>query len=526
MGPYWPVWLVPTVVGMTTATLERHETTARGGARRGRWIDHWEPEDAAFWEAGGRRVARRNLALSVFAENLGFSVWVLWTVVVINLANVGIMLSLGEQFLLTAVPNLIGAFLRIPYTFAVPRFGGRAWTTFSAALLLVPCVLLAVVVPSGWLADQDHATQMWVLLACAATAGVGGGNFSSSMANISFFYPEGRKGFALGVNAAGGNLGVAICQLIVPLVIIVGVPAAAVRLPIHHVHLAYAGLVWMPFIVLAALGAWLRMDSLTEARTDTGPYRRAAGSGQTWVISLLYIGTFGSFIGYSFALPLVIKNTFPAYLAHHSFIATYLAGLGFVGALVGSLARPLGGWMADRLGGARVTLWCFAGMAGFTAMAIAGVQRHSFALFFASFVCVFLFSGAGNGSTYRMIPTIFAALGRRAHGDAAEYRRRAAAAIGIAGAVGAFGGFLIQLAFRQASLPVVVAMTKAAKTILSKPALAAAKAQIAAAHSTWSISALWVFLVAYVLLGGLTWFCYLRVTVLAGRFPSYAAEAV
>jgi len=511
---------------MTTTTQAREVATPPVEARRGRWIDRWEPENEQFWATTGKRTARRNLAFSVLAENLGFSIWVLWTVVVINLVNVGITLSLGDQFLLIAVPNLIGSLLRIPYTFAVPRFGGRAWTTFSASLLLIPCVLLAVVVPSGWLAGQSHGTQLWVLVLCAATAGLGGGNFSSSMANISFFYPEGNKGTALGLNAAGGNLGVAMCQLIVPLVIIVGVPAAAVKLPIHHVHLAYAGLVWMPFIVLAAVCAWTRMDSLTEAKTDTGPYTRALSNGQTWVISLLYIGTFGSFIGYSFALPLVIKNTFPAFLAHHAFIATYLAGLAFVGALVGSAARPLGGWVADRVGGGRVTLWCFGGMAAFTATAIMGVNRHSFALFFASYVFVFLFAGAGNGSTYRMIPSIFAAIGRRGGGDPLEYKRRAAAAIGIAGAVGAFGGFLIQLAFRQASLPVVTAMAKAIKTIHAKPELAAAKAQIAAAHATWSVSALWVFLVAYVLLGGLTWFCYVRGSVLTRRFPSMAAEAV
>src|SRR4051812_6060757 len=320
------------------------------------WIDDWTPEDPAFWEQKGRRIARKNLLISVFAEHIGFSVWVLWTIVVINLGNVGITLSLSEAFWLTAVPNLIGSALRLPYTFAVPRFGGRAWTTISASLLLIPTTLLAVVVPSGWLADQSHDTQLWVLLACAATAGVGGGNFSSSMANISFFYPERRKGLALGLNAAGGNLGVAITQLVVPLVIIIGVPAAAVTQPIHDVHLANAGLIWMPFIVLAAFCAWRYMDSLTQARSDTAAYAGAVRERHTWLISLLYIGTFGSFIGYSFAMPLVIKNTFPEFLAQHTFIATYLAGLSFVGALIGSVSRPLGGWLSDRLGGARVTL--------------------------------------------------------------------------------------------------------------------------------------------------------------------------
>ncbi|HEX6944965.1 MAG TPA: MFS transporter, partial [Casimicrobiaceae bacterium] len=209
-------------------------------------ITHWEPENEQFWETTGKRIARRNLALSILAEHLGFSIWVLWTIIVLNLGNAGITLSVPEQFWLTAVPNLIGSALRIPYTFAVPRFGGRTWTTISASLLLIPALLLAVVVPSGWMHAQSHDTQFWVLLGCAATAGFGGGNFSSSMANISFFYPEGRKGLALGLNAAGGNLGVAVAQLLVPLVIIIGVPAAAVKLPIHEVHLAYAGLMWLP----------------------------------------------------------------------------------------------------------------------------------------------------------------------------------------------------------------------------------------------------------------------------------------
>jgi MFS transporter, NNP family, nitrate/nitrite transporter len=498
-------------------------TTAR--ARR-RWIDHWEPENERFWETTGRRIARRNLALSIFAEHLGFSIWVLWTIVVINLANIGIAMSVPEQFWLTAVPNLIGSALRVPYTFAVPRFGGRAWTCISASLLFVPSLLLAIVVPGGWLADQGHDTQFLVLLACAATAGFGGGNFSSSMANISFFYPEKHKGFALGLNAAGGNLGVAVAQLLVPLVIIVGVPSAAVKLPEHQVHLSYAGLMWLPFITLAVLGAWLYMDSLAQARTDTNAYRAAVRQGQTWVMAILYIGTFGSFIGYSFALPLVIKNTFPEFLGHHPFIATYLAGLGFMGALVGSVSRPFGGWLSDRMGGARVTLVCFLGMGACTVAAIVGVQQHSFALFFASYMFIFLLAGMGNGSTYRMIPSIFAALGRK---DAEEngrdlgptllsYKRQAAAVIGIVGAVGAFGGFLIQVVLRQASLG-VAALVKAAET-------PAEKAAIAQAHADWSVPALWVFVAAYVVFAAMTWFFYLRRSVGVRKIPSFAYASV
>ena len=490
------------------------------------WIDRWEPEDERFWETTGRAIARRNLIFSIFAEHLGFSVWVLWTIVVINLGNAGFELTLPEQFWLIAVPNLIGSTLRIPYTFAVPRFGGRLWTTISASLLLIPTLLLALVVPSGWLAAQDPGTQFWVLLACAATAGFGGGNFSSSMANISFFYPEGRKGFALGLNAAGGNLGVAVTQLVVPLVVIVGVPTAAVKLPVHEVHLSYAGLMWLPLIVAAAVGAWLYMDSLTQAKADGRSYVRALGHGQTWVMSILYIGTFGSFIGFSFALPLVIKNTFPEFLAAHPFIATYLAGLGFVGALIGSVSRPFGGWLSDRVGGARVTLFCFAGMGLLTLGAIAGVREHSFPVFFGSYMGIFLLAGMGNGSTYRMIPCIFAALGRRTAQEqgldpgvtAVDFKRQAAAVIGIAGAIGAFGGFLIQVVLRQASLGVSAAV-KAAETPAEKLA-------VAQANADWSLPALWVFLAAYVVFAAMTWFFYLRTSFAAQRYPSFAYASV
>ncbi|MEU6427258.1 MFS transporter [Microbispora sp. NPDC046973] len=496
-------------------------TRRTAAARRGRgWIEHWNPEDEEFWETTGRRVARRNLILSVFTEHLGFAIWVLWSVVVLSLPAAGLPMSVSESFWLVSAPNLVGAAIRIPYTFAVPRFGGRVWTTISAGLLLVPSSLLAFVVPSGWLAAQDHDTRFWVLLACAAVAGVGGGNFSSSMANISFFYPERRKGFALGLNAAGGNLGVAVVQLLVPLVVVAGVPVVASG---TRVHLAYAGLVWMPFIVVAGIGAWLFMDSLAEAKADPRSYAAALRHGQTWIVSLLYVGTFGSFIGFSFALPLVTRTTFPEFLAQHPFVRDYLAGLGFVGALAGSIARPLGGRLSDRYGGARVTLAVFAGMVVATVAAAAGVIRHDFGLFFCAYLVVFACSGVGNGSTYRMIPVIFGELGRREAAGrgldpaltAKDYKRRAAAVIGIAGAIGAFGGFLIQQVFRLASLDAANAM---------KGMTGAAAARVAQEHAGWSLPALWIFVGSYVLLAGLTWWTYLRRG--PSRAPSFAYAQV
>jgi NNP family nitrate/nitrite transporter-like MFS transporter len=466
--------------------------------RRRGWIDRWEPEDPVFWEKEGAVVARRNLTLSMFAEHLGFGIWVLWTIVVLNLANVGLKLSVSELFLLTLLPNLIGSCLRVPYTFAVPRFGGRAWTAFSVMLLLVPAIVVAAVVPSHWLVAQSHSVQLWVLALCAATSGVGGGNFASSMANISFFYPERRKGLALGLNAAGGNLGVAVTQLVIPLVIIVGVPAAAVKLPRHPVHLAYAGLVWLPFILAAAFLAWTRMDSLTQARSDRTAYAAAVKNGHSWLLSFLYIGTFGSFIGYSFALPLVIKNSFPAFLAHHPFIATYLAGLGFMGALLGSLSRPVGGWLSDRVSPASITLTVFAGMAAFTGLAIVGVDRHSFAWFMTSFMAIFVLSGVGNGSVYKMIPTVIG----RSTPARLQAKRMVAATVGIAGAIGALGGVLVQVVIRDASLH-VSALETAAKTPM-------AKAAIAATHTAWVAPALWAFLISYAVFGLVTYVVYVR----------------
>jgi MFS transporter, NNP family, nitrate/nitrite transporter len=415
-----------------TAIADRPLDKAEERPRRaGRWIDHWEPEDPQFWESKGRRIANKNLAFSIFAENLGFSVWVLMSIVVVSLGPVGFDFSVGQIFWLLIIPNLVGAALRVPYTFAIPRFGGRGFTAWSAALLLVPCTMLAIAV-------SDPATPYWFFLLTAAVMGCGGGNFSSSMANISFFFPEGKKGLALGLNAAGGNLGVAVTQLAVPIVITIGT----------GINLAYAALMWMPFIILAAAGAWLFMDSLTSAKPDGRSYRMAMTSKHTWVMSFLYIGTFGSFIGFSFAFPSLINIAFENF---GEFVA-----LAFLGALIGSISRPFGGWLSDRLGGARITLLTFFGLAAGTVGVLVSINQSSFALFFASFILLFVLTGIGNGSTYRMIPMIFAAETRKRAAETGENvdaalkagKRQAAAVVGIAGAIGAFGGVLVNLVFK------------------------------------------------------------------------------
>ncbi|SPT57899.1 MULTISPECIES: nitrate/nitrite transporter [Actinomadura] len=413
--------------------------TARPGRAptlKGRWIDDWRPEDPEFWAAGGARTARRNLIFSIFSEHIGFSVWTLWSVIVLFLGP-AYGIDPAGKFTLTAVPALIGSALRIPYTFAVARFGGRNWTIFSAALLLVPAVLAAFLIEPG--------VSFTTLLLLAAVAGVGGGNFASSMANINAFYPQRLKGWALGINAGGGNLGVAVVQLVGLLVL-----ATAGR---DHPGLV-AG-VYIPLIVLAALGSALYMDNLSHARNDRRAMRDVCKDAHTWIMSVLYIGTFGSFIGFGFAFGQVLQVQFKADF-DTPIKAAYLT---FLGPLLGSLIRPAGGWLADRVGGARVTFWTFVAMAASAGLVLAASQSGSLALFLTGFVLLFVFSGVGNGSTYKMIPAIFRAkaqLGVANGGDpvAAEHeaRRLAGALIGIAGAVGAFGGVLVNVAFRQSFL--------------------------------------------------------------------------
>lgn len=391
--------------------------------RPGRWIDHWDPEDHEQWRTAGRAIARRNLRWSIFAEFLGFVVWQLWSIVAVTLPEAGFALSTGEIFWLISIPSLVGATLRIPYSFLVPRFGGRNWTIMSAGLLLAPAIALAVCV-------GNPETPFGVLLAVAALAGFGGGNFASSMSNITYFYPQREKGWALGLNAAGGNLGAAVAQFVVPVVITIGA-GASLNLPL-------AGWIWVPFILVAMVGAWRRMDNLSNAKADLAGSAAALKEPHLWVLSLLYIGTFGSFIGFASVFPKLIVDQFPAFGAIE--VGGTSIGLAFLGALVGSLARPYGGRLADRFGGARITMCAFAAMAAITLAVVLALPVTGFWGFLGLFLLLFAAAGAGNGSTYRMVPIVFAL---RASGDETARKRKAAAALGLISAIGAYGGFLI-----------------------------------------------------------------------------------
>lgn len=448
--------------------------SAREAPGKGRWIADWRPDDPVFWESRGRKVARRNLIFSIFAEHLGFTLWTVWSIVAVHLGSYEF--TTDQLFWIVSLPNLIGSTLRIPYTFGPAAFGGRNFTVVSALLLLVPAVLLAVAV-------SNPDTPYWAFLVIAATAGFGGGNFASSMANITYFYPQSKQGSALGLNAAGGNIGVSSVQLVMPLVI-------------AAFGLAAAGLFWVPFILAAAIGAWFFMDNLTTAKADPREQLKIAGRAQTWIMSFLYIGTFGSFIGYSTAFPLLITSQFPEHAD--------LVSLAFLGPLVGSLIRPVGGWLSDRLSGARVTFVNFIAMIGAVGLVWQGLDRHDFALFFGAYMVLVATTGIGNGSTYRMIPAIFrakATAGLVPGGAGWEEalgkgKRDASAAIGLISAVGAYGGFFINRGFGSS-----IAATGGAGAALA------------------------AFAVFYLICSALTWWCYLR-TVGAATVPSLAAARV
>ncbi|MGB8714656.1 MAG: MFS transporter [Onishia taeanensis] len=443
-------------------------------------LEDWRPEDPTFWQEKGKRIASRNLWISIPNLLLAFSVWMVWSVVVAKLPQVGFDYSSNQLFWLAALPGLSGATLRIFYSFMVPIFGGRRFTAISTASLLLPALWIGFAV-------QNPETPYLVMLILALLCGFGGGNFASSMANISFFYPKREKGKALGLNAGLGNLGVSVMQFLVPLVITTGV-FSAVAGGAQSVSggdslwLQNAGFVWVPFIVIAAVAAWFGMNDIASAKSSFKDQAVIFTRKHNWLMCVLYTGTFGSFIGYSAGFPLLASNQFPE---------VDVLKFAFLGPLVGALSRALTGGISDRFGGARVTLWVFAAMIA----CVAGVlfflgikdQPGAFWGFFAMFLLLFFFTGVGNASTFQMIPAIFREEIPRLmpHLSADEQRQQgekeAAATIGFTSAIAAYGAFFIPKTFGSS-----IALTGGAEM------------------------ALYGFIAFYAICVGLTWFYYTR----------------
>lgn len=404
-------------------------------------IEDWRPEDKEFWETRGRAIARRNLMLSIPSLLLSFAVWMVWSVVVAELPAIGFTYTTDQLFWLAALPGVSGATLRIFYSFMVPIFGGRLWTTLATWSLLIPALGIG-------LAVQNPDTPYWLFLLLALTCGFGGGNFASSMANISFFFPKAEKGNALALNAGLGNLGVSAVQFLVPIVVTVGVFGFLGGDPVMikegerevPLWLQNAGFVWVPFIIASAFAAWFGMNDIASARASFAEQSVIFQRKQNWIMCWLYTGTFGSFIGYSAGFPLLAKTQFP-----EIDVLPYV----FLGPLLGSLSRMSSGWIADKYGGARVTFWVFIAMAAGVLGVLYFVNAGSFAGFFAMFLFLFLASGVGNASTFQMIPAIMRKeMERLMPGTSPNERLRqaekeSAAIIGFTSAIAAYGAFFI-----------------------------------------------------------------------------------
>jgi len=455
-------------------------------------IVNWDPEDTVAWAAGNDKIARRNLIWSTVAEHVGFSIWTIWSVMVLFMPESVYGFTAGDKFLLAATATLTGGALRIPYSLATAAFGGRNWTIFSALVLLIPTTAIM-----GLLAHPG--LPLWPYLVCAALTGLGGGNFAASMTNVNAFYPHRLKGWALAVNAGGGNLGVPLIQLIG-----LGVLATAGNRQPHWVCAVY-----LVLLVVTGIGAALFMDNLDRHKADLTAMRSILSEIDTWIIALLYIATFGSFIGFSFAFGQVLQISFTGGGQSPAQAALHAAQIAFIGPLLGSIARIFGGRVADRIGGGRVTLVAFGGMFAASGLLVAvstldgnrsgpttGATMVGYVI---GFVALFIVSGIGNGSVYKMIPSVFEA---RSHTlDLPESDRRhwsramSGALIGFAGAIGAFGGVGINLALRQSYLA-----------------------------SGSATTAFWIFLVGYVGAAGLTWLRYVRRPVFIPQ-PARAALA-
>ncbi len=496
-------------------------------------VTKWDIEDDALWNATGKRIANRNLCISIPSLLCGFAVWLYWGIITVHMLNLGFPFAKSELFTLSAIAGFCGATLRIPSTFFIRIGGGRNTIFFTTALLMIPAV-------GAGFALQDKATPLWVFQVLALLSGFGGGNFASSMSNISFFFPKRMQGLTLGLNAGLGNAGVTTMQIVVPLVMTFGVFGALTGDPLtlestsgtlvgkipagSQAWIQNAGFVWLILLIPLAFAAWfgmsnIRTDEVTPviAGGPPGAFSRImamllvgfftascglylilpapTGLGwpiwskwfvllgviaatvlllyyacffvkdslrrqyqifrnkQTWVMSVIYTMTFGSFIGYSAAFPLAIKVVFGfqhlevgGVITHDTLNPNGPSALMFawMGPFIGALIRPFGGWISDKVGGAKVTqaitivmILSALGVAYYMKAAyVSATPEQYFVPFFLLFLVLFACTGIGNGSTFRTIAMIFP-------------KEQAGPALGWTSAVAAYGAFIIPQVFGE-----------------------------------------------------------------------------
>ncbi len=447
---------------------------------RARRISHWNPEDHVAWENGNKVIARRNLIWSIATMHVAFSIWYLWSVMVLFMPQSVYGFSTGDKLLVGATAALVGALVRIPYAMATARFGGRNWAVLSSFVLLIPTVGAMVLLAHPGL-------PLWPYLVCAALTGLGGGNYSASLANVESFFPQRRKGLALGLTGGIGNLGAAGIQA-------VGLVVLATA---GHEAPYWVCAVYLVLLAVVGVGAALFMDNLDHF-IEVAHVRSILSVPDTWAISFLYMCASGSFIGFAFAFGQVLQHNFVASGQSHGQASLHAAEIAFTGPLLGSVARVIGGRLGDRFGGGRVTL------ALVTAMIVAGgflvaVSTHDdltrapggpvtvFTMvgYVVGFIALFIFCGMGKGSVFKLIPSVFAERSLALDLSDTERRHwarvRSGALIGFAGSFGALGGVGINLALRQSYNSVGT-----------------------------ETPAFWVFMICYVGAAILTWAKYVR----------------
>ncbi len=492
-------------------------------------IREWNPEDSRFWESKGKKIANRNLWISIPSLLCGFAVWLYWGIITVQMLNLGFPFEKAELFTLAAIAGLTGATLRIPSSFFIRIAGGRNTIFFTTALLMIPAI-------GAGIALQDKTTPLWVFQILAFLSGFGGGNFASSMSNISFFFPKKMQGLALGLNAGLGNAGVTTMQIVIPLVMTFGIfggdsmilqntsgtligkiPAGA-ETWIHN-----AGYVWLILLIPLAFAGWFGMNNLRTEHVSPhigspiGAFSKISGmlligfitaaaglyiilpaptglgapgwakwpvivgilfgtvmllklipgdikpnlqrqfkifgNKHTWVMSIIYTMTFGSFIGYSAGFALAIKVVFgyqhllvDGVMTHNVANANGPSALmyAWMGPFIGALIRPIGGWISDKVGGAKVTqivsivmIGSALGVAYYLKQAYVSATPEEFFLpFFVLFLVLFAATGIGNGSTFRTIAMVFD-------------KEQAGPALGWTSAVAAYGAFIIPKVFGE-----------------------------------------------------------------------------
>lgn len=401
--------------------------------KRDIWVDftntlrEWRVEDSTFWETKGKTIAQRNLWISTYCLFLSFSTWFIWSAISVNLDKIGFNFTTEQRFTLVAMPGLIGATLRIAYSFVVPIFGGRNWTVISTASLLIPAIGIGIAI-------QDPTTSYSTMLILAALCGLGGGNFSSSMSNISFFFPKKEKGGALGINAGFGNIGVSAVQFIAPFAMgisMFGVLGGDSQMLVEggitrQIWLQNVAFLWTIPIIIGVFLAFYGMNNLSTVKSSFQEQLIILKRKHFYLTTFLYTASFGSFIGYAAAFPMLIEREMP-----HLDPLKYA----FIGPLIGALARVVGGKLGDKFG-ARVTYLGIIVMIG----AVLGViyftapSTKNILGFFLMFFLLFSASGLLNGSIFRMISVIFPP-------------NEAAPVLGLSAAIASYGAFYIPQMF-------------------------------------------------------------------------------